>query len=452
MNQNENQLFISLSYSYIKYIDEYLALLNNTLYTSINYLDEETSDIINRLKNIFLELPEIFAENATSKETYASQILEIRKVLERKYRVLNAYQRELHHLTTHLNFTQNISDLSGEFPKLIEEQIASIDFNQLSSDCVSFIFDATDMHTKQERASLLLPYIPIRMTKENYLSYVKKSIEFIAIEDNYENAVLLTSVLEQLFDGHLCPSFGEDFNDIAVTLSELNEEVHTEDFYENADLLGETIVTSLQMLNTLYKLTGALASLLLLEDLDFKTLTTLHISFYDLYYTLKDILISDENKELFLSTLPDQVREIKDSLKIKYQKVSENETLDPLFTLMHTYLSVDASHIFGFAIQKNPQPAPDIIAVFDNFSAKLKLHLLQLPAAQRKLRMQYFISTIPFIMSSKSFSIYMQQAFSPTSNRHQSFTAAMYLSHVLEENEYEPQSNHHNCNCQDHKH
>ncbi len=452
MNNSENQLLTSLSYSYINYIGDYLTLLNNSLYSSINYLDKETGDIIDQFKNIFLEIPYMGLKNSTSKEVYATQMLDFRATLEKKYRVLNAYQRELHHLMTYFHFTKEKSSLSDELNSVMKEESSSIDFNQLISDCINFIFDAPGIHSKQERASLLLPYIPMKMTKENYLDYIKKSIEYIAVENNYENASLLTSILAQLFDGHLCPYFGEDFEDIALTLTQLKEDLDTEDFYENAELLEETIDTSLQVLKTLYKMTGALSNLLLLEAVDFKSITDLHISFYDFYHTLKDILISDENKELFLSTLPDQVSEIKNSLHTKYQKVSLEEHLDPLFTLMHAYLSVEAGHIFGFDIQKNTDPSLDVISVFDKFLAQLKEHLLQLPMIERKLRMQYFISTIPFIMSSKSFQAYIQQAFSSASHSDQSFTAAMYLSHLLEESLNETHTGHDSCNCKDHKH
>ncbi|MDF2612713.1 MAG: hypothetical protein K0S71_499 [Clostridia bacterium] len=464
MSHHAEQLTVGLSYSYISYIDEYLTLLNNSLYSSIGYLDTETLTITEDLKSIFLALPDMISENLDQKEASAVKIIGFRDTLEKKYRALHAYQRELHHLMT--SFNMNHTDLDAP-------EITEIDFEQLASDCVHFVFEKPQIKIRQERASLLLPYIPIRITKENYLHYLEKSIEQIAIENTSESAALLVSILEQLFDGHLCPDYGRHFKDLAVTLEELTLSAANEDFYENTELLGETIDSLLKIVHNLYKMIGCLSNLLLFDDLDFKALTSLHISFHDLYHSVKSIIISDEDRELFLSTLPDKVQEIKDHLQTNFEKVCKSSDLDPSFSLMQTYLSIDVDHIFGFNIQKNIQGTQEFSSVFDHFLSTLKERLLNLSNSDRKLRMQYLISTVPFVMSEKTFNTYIKQAFSTLSNQGQNLVAAMYLINILEENEFfigeevSQQVNsadshehhslnhdhtHHDCNCEDHKH
>ncbi|MDF2877366.1 MAG: hypothetical protein K0S30_462 [Clostridia bacterium] len=430
MNHTTNPLFVGLSYSYIHYIHHYLALLNNSLYTSVSYLDEETSSILDELKAVFLSLPEILSADSKTKENHVLQIISFRTILEKKYRVLTAYQRELHHLTTSYNVAHSLSD---ETTPIDEDSSFSIDSDSLASDCVNFVFTAKDMRTRQQNAALLLPYIPIKLTKENYLHYVKKSLGQIEWAPATDDGILLVSVLKQLFDGHSCPEYGKHFKDLSVTLTELALETSEDAFYDNTQLTEETIETLLKMLHTLYKMTGCLNNLLVFDQLDFTAVTALHISFYDLYYSLKNIMTSDEDKELFLSSLPDRVKEIKISLQSAYEKACHAQS-EPLFSLMQTYLSMDIGNAFGFTIKKSSSPSDEISSLFTPFIDTLREVLSQLPSAERKLRMQYFISAIPFMMSDKTFYTYTKQAFSSLSPSNTNFVYALYISNILEEN------------------
>ncbi|MDF2594217.1 MAG: hypothetical protein K0R69_558 [Clostridia bacterium] len=430
MNHTTNPLFVGISYSYINYIHNYLALLNNSLYSSVKYLDEETSSILDELKTVFLSLPDILSGNSKIKENHVLQIISFRTILEKKYRVLTAYQRELQHLTTSYNITHSLSE---ETYPLNEEDSFLIDSERLASDCVTFVFSENNIRIKQQNAALLLPYIPIKLTKENYLHYVKKSLEQIELNPHADDTALLISVLSQLFDGHSCPEYGEHFKDLSATLTELKCETSADAFYDNTQLTEETLETLLKMLHSLYKLTGSLNNLLVFDQLDFTAVTDLHISFYDLYYSLKNIITSDEDKELFLSSLPERVKDIKTSLQLDYEKASHSQS-DPLFSLIQTYLSMDIGNVFGFTIRKSSSAAAEMSTLFNPFLDTLRETLLKLPSADRKLRMQYFISAIPFIMSDKTFYAYTKQAFSSLSPSSTNFVYALYINNILEEN------------------
>ena len=471
MKDNENQFIQGISYSYINYIHEYLSLLNNSLYTSIAYLDEETFFITESLKKIYLELPDILNSDSSLKEQQASKILGYRETLERKYRALNAYQRELHHLMTLFNMTMHSAAQQSSEDAFYTEELASIDFDKLASDCVNFIFEDNKLETRQQRAALLLPYIPVRITRDNYLNYVRKSIEYIASDNHEAHIAMLVSILRQQFDGHLCPDYGLHFKDLSDTLAELKLAIADEDFYENAELLGETLSTLLDALHQIYKITGCLGNLLLFEELDFKTITDLHLSFYDFYYSVKNILLSGEDKELFLSELPEKVSEVMDQIQVSFKKVCRQPHNNRLFSLMETYLSLDVSSPFGFNIQKRPVNAAEDSCIFSDFLGFLKKELQVLPSLERKLRMQYFMSVIPFVMSDTNLYTYIKGAFEGSSDPRQKLTAVMYLASLLDENStflqtshtkqtssvhtshfHHPSehSHHHECSCSDH--
>lgn len=436
MSQNTEQLFTGVAYSYITSINEYLNLLNNTLFFSTEYFDEETFKVQEDLKEIFLSLPDLLSGASSEKEACAHKLLGFRPILETKFRVLNAYKRELHHLLALRQISDAHSDDYLENQGMDEEAIKAMDFTQLAADCTHFVFYDTKESTKQKHAALLLLSIPIKITKDNYLHYVKKSLYQIAIEDNVESATLLISILDQLFDGHTCPEYGEHFVDLVATLKELETLSDSDTFFEEVELLDETLNTLFKMLHNMYKMICSLGNLLLFDSLDFTTITQMHVTFFDFYHSLKKVLTSEEDRDLLLATLPERVAAIQSDLKKDLQKVSNSDELDPLFILIQTYLNMDIAQPFGFAIKKNNHYSEAVRTTFEGFIAALQTKLSKLPTVERKLRMQYLISSIPFIMSEQTFKAYIEQAFRNTSNPRNSLLAAMLLHSTLEQGGY----------------
>lgn len=414
-----------ISYAYIMSIDAYLALLNNSLYTSIHYLDEETADIIQHLEHFFLDLKNIFSPNTDRIKCYGQELLNSRKILEKKYQVLKAYQRELHHVTTYYYFTQNTDN---------NKAFSDTEIKSLRSDCVHFIFSDLKTSEVKRKTEMLLPYIPIRMTQENYLAYIQKSLAYMALSSPHLKEYALPLLLNQLFDGHHCTYFGKSFKDIADMLNTLKEESSIKDFDENVELLEEMLEDSILMIETLYQITGCFYSLLLVDDLDFENLADLHMSFGDLYHTLKAILSSDENKALFLETLTERVDEIKTVLQISYDKILPQVQSDSLWIKIHPYLSTALEYLFSFNTQKQPTDDIASLEILQDFANQLSKHLDALPVVEKKLRMQYFISKIPFIMSEKIFKSYIEKAFSIPMTSVQNFTPLIYIRSILEEN------------------
>lgn len=436
MENNNTQVSTGLSYSYIHCIDNYLTFFTHSLFPSLPYIDEESAHLAEELKAIFLSLPTVLSEGSDIKEAYALKLVSFRPLLEAKYRVLKAYERELLHLTTRYQTTTLLSDEELRDLHLQESDLVSMDFNQLASDCTRFIFEIPKMTIKQERAAALLPYIPIKITKENYLYYIDKSIKQIVIDETPGSAQLLVSILRQLFNGTTCPGYGQHFKDIVDSLAELSQFDNREDFEENTELLQEMIDSLLKMLYSMYHIVCNLCNLFILDTLDFKTLTDMHPSFYDLYYSVKGLLTPAEDKELFLSTLPERVEDIKNSLQGPYEKACSSKKTSSVFALIQTYLSMDLQHLFGFDIKKHNPYNDQTNSTLNQFLEELRDELFALPAVDRKLRMQYFMSTIPFVMSEDTFLTYTKKAFSAISKPKQSLVAAMYLSNILEENNF----------------
>lgn len=438
MNQQTEQLYSGIAYSYGEYINAYLELLSNSLFFSTQYLDEETFAIQEELKGYFLELPTLLTPQSSKKESCATRLLTIREQLEVKYRTLIAYQREL---TLLLSLKQNDPTFMANYFEAIglnDVNSSDVDFNQLASDCTEFIFKGTSGEEKQKRASNLLAYIPIKITKDNYLHYVEKSIAHIAITNQTDSADYLISILEQLFDGKQYAGYGKHFIDLKDSLEQLQTIKDTEELFEEANLLNETLENCMNMLVQMFRMICTFSNLLIFDKLEFNELTEMQASFFDLYHSIKNILVDSEDASLILSSLPERMEEIQKELLSAYHKACKNVAADSLFSLMQTYLNMNMQQIFGFSTAKHSAYSKEVLARFKQFVSDLKDKLNTLPTAERKYRMQYFMSQIPFVMNEKNFDAYVHQAFSNLTNLQPNLLVASQLTGILEEHHFFP--------------
>lgn len=439
MNQQTQQLYAGIAYSYGEYIHAYLDLIGNSMFFSTEYLDVETAKLQDELKKYFLNLPELLTPHNADKEKCATRLLEIRESLETKYRTLIAYQREL---TLLLTIKQNDPTfIEHYFEEIGLSDVTSndVNFDGLASDCVLYIFNKTSGTEKQKRASSLLPYIPIRITKDNYIRYVRSSIGHIAITNQISSAEYLISILNQLFDGKSYSGYGKHFLDLKDSLEHLHTLEDTQTLFEEAELLNETIENCMDMLEKMFRMICTFSNLLIFEKLEFNELTEMHVAFFDLYYSLKAIITKADDYELILSTLPERMEEIEKELLEDYQKNSKEIMPDSLFALIQTYLNMNMKQIFGFSTAKHSAYSPEVLQIFDHFADTLKEKLSAMPNIERKYRMQYFIAQIPFVMSKETFDTYVHQAFRNISAFRPYLLAANQISGVLEENHYYPE-------------
>ena len=440
MNQQTEQLFSGIAYSYGEYMNAYLELLNNSLFFSTPYFDEATYQIQEELKGYFLDLPRLISPHSTERENCASRLLNIREILEEKYRTLIAYQREL---TLLLTLKQNDPDFTAQYFEAIglsDITASEMDFTQLATDCTSFIFDGTSGKEKQKRAAQLLPYIPIKITRSNYVHYVEKSIKHIAILNQENSATYLVSILRQLFDGKLYSGYGKHFVDLKESLEHLSTLEDTEELFEEANLLNETLENCLGMLESMFRMICTFSNLIIFDKLEFNELTEMHVAFFNLYHSVKNILLESEDASLILASLPERMEEIQKELYENYKKVSKEVVPGSLFALMQTYLNMNMQQLFGSSTAKHSAYSEEVLAILQGFITELKEMLDQLPTLERKYRMQYFISQIPFIMSKENFNTYIHQAFNNLSQLKPHLLVAAQLTGILEENHFFPTS------------
>ena len=438
MSQKESYFSAITAYSYNEYINSQLKLITNSLYFSITYLDKETHRLIESLKDIFLNLPVTLSANSAEKEQLALRLVNYKELTESKYRTLIAYQRELTHILT---VSQQKFIESNEY---LEElgihdcDNMDFDYNRLINDCVNYVFKDNSTTNIQKRAYSLLPYIPIRLTKNNYLDYCKKSIFHIDTNESPDNVVHLISILSQIFDGSLCNNYQSHFGDLVGSLNAISELDTPTDLFEEANMLNETFETLIDLLENIYRIICTLSNLLLFDNLDFTDLTELHMSFSDSYYSLKSIYTNSANKDLIIQTLMDRSDDVSKELQTELNNAKREGQLNPLFNLMLTYLDMSPNSLFGFNTSKDITKNPEIIALIDDFIMSIDSRLSSLVNEDRKVRMQYFISNIPFIMSKSTFKTYIEKGLSNFKSSSRGILTSLQLSNILEENGYFP--------------
>ncbi len=440
MSKKESYFSTIVAYSYNEYIRSQLNLLSNSLYFSISYLDDDTYKLIQNLKDIYIKLPSIISSNSKEKENLALDLVNYKTTIEDKYRVLVAYQRELTHI---VSAKQQVFSNSKQY---LEDELGidnpdemNFDYSRLAEDCTNYVFKDNTSSNIQRRSYELLPYIPIKLTRDNYLDYCKRSIMHILVDDSNEGVSHMLSILSQILDGNLCPGYGVHFGDFKESVLEIDTFDNPTDLFESANMLNETFETLIDLLENMYKVICTLSNLILFDQLDFTDLTELNISFSDSYYSLKSIYTNSAEEDLILQSLLERVSDVSNELEKELVKAKATGQLNPLFNLMQTYLDMSITSLFEFNTRKDKNTSPDTALLVDNFITLVKNRLLELPnSSSRKIRMQYFISNLPFMMSKSSFKAYVEKGLTNSQSTSTSILTALQISNILETNGYFP--------------
>ena len=140
MDKNQKSIFAAISYSYISMIEDYLNVLKNPCASTFEYFDQDVAGILKEMGTLFLTLPNLLNGESEFKETYATNLVNYRIALEEKYRSLNAYKRELMHLTSLYNLKSSITESTYEDYHLTEDDAKDMNFGLLAKDCSTFVF------------------------------------------------------------------------------------------------------------------------------------------------------------------------------------------------------------------------------------------------------------------------------------------------------------------------
>ena len=435
MSKILDQLYSSVSYSYFEYINSYYNLLNHTMFFSAEYIDADLSTYLDEIKKYFLSLSEILVNNE-KKEDCVMHLMDIKASLETKFRVLKAYEHEFNVIVYKKEFCPEGATALFESIELDENDFKDFNTEALKADLLKFIYEGTKTKERQRRASSVLSFIPIKITRDNFIDYVGQSIKHIAISNSVEDAAKVVSILKQLFDGSDCPEYGEHFRDIKLALDDLDADPNFEDLFANADILNEMIQNSQDLINLLYHNICSLSSLLLVEKLNFEELTEMHASFFDLYFSIKNIVTDTEDSQFIKNSLGDRLEDLQKEIKQSYIENCKNVAPDSIAALMKTYLEMTPASIFSMGLANISKYDDEVTSIINCFPEYLKAKLDKFDNQERKLRMQLFMSDIPFIMKDTTFDTYVKHAFSPISK--QAILALYYINNTLNQNGFYP--------------
>lgn len=440
----------SISFAYISLLGDATTLFTNPALISIAEIDPDFNLVIHDIKTCISSLDTLIGGDEETRRNWATTLQGNHKLLEKKFKLINAYSRELNHISTlleskfHLK-TTNLKDIEG------------IDYHQFVHEGLDFIAKSETEQEKNYKIKEILRALPMRMTKNSFTDYVADALLKIAPNPLDSENKLFLSIFKQMFDGRAAEDYGSSFADIAVAIEELRDEAeadlegeYIEGVFDDIYLLKDTIEELYAIVTTLHNMTSYLATLLILDSLNFDLLSDEHVSFKDLFYTTRSLLTGETHGEdytIMVETLPDRIDdvfvEIKENrsqaMKEFYDKMEkgsfpqteETLKLTKVFSLIQFYLTLSVEDAFSFNESTDPSaqlPASVVTAATDFLSQALNT----LKPTERKLRMQYLMSMLPFTMDTQAFAVYFDGAIEGTSNEVQKAYVLAKISNFME--------------------
>ncbi len=450
MNTISKAIQESVSFAYISLLTDCTNLFTNPTIISINEIDTDLGTIINDIKTCVSSLDTLIGAEEEIRSGWATKLQGHHKLLECKFRLINAYSRELNHISTGLerDFHLKTTDL---------KDIEGIDYHQFIHEGLDFINQSQTEKEKHYKTKEILRALPMRMTKDSFVSYVANSLPKVAPNPQDSDGSLFLSIFKQLFDGRLDHDYGLAFTDIAVAIEELRDESQTdltgndiERMFDDIYLLKDTIEELFGVITTLHHMISYLSTLLILDSLNFDILSNEHVAFQDLFFTVRALIKGDthgEDYNIMVETLPDRLEDVlneiqendTESSKAFYSKLEKGsfsqteETLKliKVYSLIRVYLILSVEDAFAFNESTSPslQLPTTIITSATDF---LSLELSKLKAYERKLRMQYLISMLPFTMDTQTFADYFNRAIEGTANEIQKAYVLAKISNFMD--------------------
>lgn len=474
INQSINN---GISIAYISLLQDFSSLLSHTLYPHMDVIDTQLHTIIQDLEKTFLSLDTLIGGDITSRRDCISQLQSFQSILENRYRILNGYERELSHISLSLEekyqlLTINSSDVQG------------IDYTQFIHEFLDFISSSQTDEEKKYKLAQTIGLVPIRMTKDSFISYIKRSLGKISVGHTDEHHNHFLSVFKQLFDGRYTPEYNNYFSDLNTSIEEFRKlsttTLSSEDIektFDDIQLTKDHIDSLHELLNSLHFLTSRFSILFLMDDLDFPSLMDRHIAFKDFFFTLKSLLnknSSMDDYEIILESLSNRLEEVYIDIDNDYKRITNelfaqvnNKKVPPneeavdglkIDSLIRSYLLLDIKDIFSFNESKDKISTlpKEYIQSATDF---LQKQFGKLKPAERKLRMQYLMSAMPFIMSEEQLFQYVTHGFEGTSNEIRKAYLLSKIGAVMDSCGYFEQqeqqapnydhihSHDHNCHC-----
>lgn len=463
----------SVSFAYISLLTDCTNLFTTPAITTINEIDTDLGTIIDDIKTCISSLDTLIGAEEETRSGWATKLQSHHKLLESKFRLINAYSRELNHISTSLESdfhlkTTNLKDIEG------------IDYHQFIHEGLDFIDKSKTEKEKAYKIKEVLRALPMRMTKNSFVDYVSHSLPKIAPNALDKDGSLFLSIFKQLFDGRLDDDYGLAFTDIAVAIEELRDESQTdltgeyiEGMFDDIYLLKDTIEELFAMITMLHHMISYLSTLLILDSLNFDILSNEHVAFKDLFFTIRALIKGEthgEDYNIIVETLPDRLEDVLNEIqendvassKAFYHKIEKGsfpqteETLKliKVYSLIRVYLMLSVEDAFAFNNAAGPS-AQLPLSIISSATDFLTQELSKLKPSERKLRMQYLISMLPCTMETQAFAEYFNSAIEGTASEIQKAYVLAKISNFMDGTGYfdslestpEPHHQHH-----DHEH
>lgn len=454
-----------VSFAYISLLIDCTNILTDPISSTVAEIDKDLNTILDDTKALFSSLDTLIGGDETSRSECVSQLQLNHKILEDKFKVINAYSRELNHISTVLENQYHLKTT-----KL--QDIEGINYHQFIHEGLDFIAQAKDREDKIYKTKEFLRFLPMRMTKNSFIDYVKHSLENVASNPLDTNNTIFLSVFNQMFDGRLTQNYSVAFQDIAIAIEDLRNQSEIdltgssiEGIFDDIYLLKDTIEGLYNFIATLYQALSSISTLLILDSLNFDILCREHITFKDLFFTVKSLLIGETHGEdytIIIETLPDRLADVLNEINENYTQSAKNfyhelekdslpktqETLKliKVFSLIRFYLQLNIEDAFSFNEAADSASQLDT-SIIDSATGFLSAQLNSLKPTERKLRMQYLISMLPFTMNTQEFANYFDHALEGTSNEIQKAYVLAKLSNFMDSFGYfdtlQPTPDHH---------
>lgn len=423
-----------VSFAYISLLVDLADMLTSPLSLSIGEMDQDLGAIIQDIKKRFSSLDILIGADEKSRGECIQNLQHHHKILEEKYQALNGYNRELSHIAFDLEEKYHIQNTPPE-------SIQGINYHQFIHEALDFISQSETEKEKTYKIQEVLRFIPMRMTKDSFGSYIRHSLAKVSPGKGETSGTLFLSVFKQMFDGRFTPHYHEVFYDLAIAIEDIREKSKTDlssediaTIFDDLYLLKDTAEELYHMLTLLHTTISKMSVLLILDNLSFDILSDEHVAFKDLFFTMQSLIdgeIYGEDYHILLETLPDRLGNIYDEIDENYNQcidkldaalkkgslpqTEQNLKSIKLFSLIRFYLLLDIQDAFGFhESADNESSLPQ--EVIDAATEFLKEQLDELKPAERKLRMQYLISVLPFTMDDRQFATYFNDGLEGTSN------------------------------------
>ena len=449
-----------ISFAYISLLVDLTDMLTSPLSLSIGEMDGDLDAIIQDIKGIFSSLDSLIGGEEISRSECIQTLQLHHKTLEQKYQALNGYNRELSHIATDLEEQYHLKSTPPD-------SIQGINYHQFIHEALDFIAQSETKKEKTYKIQEVMSSIPMRMTKDSFIDYIGHSLEKVSPGKVEASGTLFLSVFKQMFDGRFTPHYHEVFYDLAVAIEDIRQQskidLGSEDIvaiFDDLYLLKDTAEEIHHLLTLLHTIISEMSVLLILDNLNFDILTHEHIAFQDLFFTMKSLIdgeVYGEDYHILLETLPDRLGAIYDEINQIYEQgidkldatikkgslTQTEQTLKSvkLFSLMRFYLLLGIEDAFAFseATENDIALPQEIIEAATDF---LREQLDILKPAERKLRMQYLISILPFIMDDQQFASYFNDGLEGTSNEIKKVHVLAKISSFMESCGYFEAPNH----------